>query len=182
MSDTHPSNNAKRTVCKPAPSHRPPPIIVQPSTSGSGSNSTVILFLLLITGLGIWMQKCGFFALRDSVVGSSCPTDIMPDLALETLGGLIVSTSATSLPRKVRFSFLGLPIYSTPPYPPETIIREGVTPGECWGFEGKEGSVIIQIMMPANLTGITLHHIPKELDPYGALASAPKEFKLYASY
>jgi len=104
----------------------------------------------------------------------------LPDIALESLGGRVLSIGDTRpVPAKVRISIFGLPILSEPSPPPETIIRYGVEPGKCWSFQGSSGNVTLQLMKPAVITGIHLEHIHKALDPYGILGSAPKEFQIW---
>lgn len=54
-------------------------------------------------------------------------------------------------------------------------------PGECWAFEGSEGSVAISLSMPIFVGGFTMEHTPKELSPHGNIKSAPHQFSVWVN-
>ncbi|ODN00948.1 SUN domain-containing protein 1 [Orchesella cincta] len=103
----------------------------------------------------------------------------LPDLALESAGGSILSTRCTksSELRNSVISYWGFRLWS-PPNTPRTIIQPGVAPGECWAFEGSVGDVVIKLAVSSIVTGFTLEHIPKTISRYGHIDSAPKNFQV----
>ncbi|CAL8071730.1 unnamed protein product [Orchesella dallaii] len=103
----------------------------------------------------------------------------LPDLALESAGGSILSTRCTksSELRNSVISYWGFRLWS-PPNTPRTIIQPGVAPGECWAFEGSVGDVVIKLAVSSVVTGFTLEHIPKSISRYGHIDSAPKNFQV----
>ncbi|CAL8147048.1 unnamed protein product [Orchesella dallaii] len=106
----------------------------------------------------------------------------LPDLALETAGGSILSVRNTKAPKlrnAVITSFWGFRLWAwAPPNTPRTIIQPGVVPGECWSFEGSVGNVVIKLAVPSIITGFSLEHIPKAISRHGHISSAPKQFQV----
>jgi SUN domain-containing protein 1/2 len=99
------------------------------------------------------------------------------DFALESSGGLVVSSSETYPPALETYSVLGVPIW-TVPSSPKAIIQPHVYPGDCWAMDGTKGHALIRLKEAVVVTGVTVEHIPKELTPSGTLSSAPKEFRI----
>ncbi|ODM91732.1 SUN domain-containing protein 1 [Orchesella cincta] len=105
----------------------------------------------------------------------------LPDLALESAGGSILSVRNTPAPKlrgSVVKSFWGFRLWS-PPNTPRTIIQPGVVPGECWAFEGSVGNVVVKLAVPSRITGFTMEHIPKSVSRYGHIDSAPRLFQVF---
>ncbi|XP_024085435.1 uncharacterized protein LOC106666141 isoform X1 [Cimex lectularius] len=102
------------------------------------------------------------------------------DYALMSNGGVIVSIRCTQTYRKTQgvmtlFGFSFWEVYNTP----ETIIKPGMMPGECWAFEGSAGYVVIKLAIPIYVTAVTIEHTPKELTHHGHIKSAPKQFSVW---
>ncbi|XP_063697444.1 klaroid protein [Culicoides brevitarsis] len=101
----------------------------------------------------------------------------LPDFALETAGGQVISTRCTQFyqRRTAQISIFGIPLWyqsSTP----RIAITPSVHPGQCWAFTGFPGYLVIQLSRLIHVTGFTVEHIPKTLAPNGTLDSAPKDF------
>uniref|UniRef100_T1HHY6 SUN domain-containing protein n=1 Tax=Rhodnius prolixus TaxID=13249 RepID=T1HHY6_RHOPR len=105
----------------------------------------------------------------------------MPDYALMSNGGSILSIRCTQTYTKDsgNLYLFGLPLWNVNSNP-EIIIKPGTMPGECWAFEGSEGSVAISLSMPIFVGGFTMEHTPKELSPHGNIKSAPHQFSVWA--
>jgi SUN domain-containing protein 1/2 len=73
---------------------------------------------------------------------------------------------------------MGIPIWWEKQNP-RTILQPGSSPGQCWAFKGSQGSVVIKLSNPIQISEVTLEHIPKTLSPDGNVASAPKFFEVY---
>uniref|UniRef100_A0A336LHJ6 CSON014409 protein n=1 Tax=Culicoides sonorensis TaxID=179676 RepID=A0A336LHJ6_CULSO len=101
----------------------------------------------------------------------------LPDYALETAGGQVISTRCTQFyqRRTAQISIFGIPLWyqsSTP----RIAITPSVHPGQCWAFTGFPGYLVIQLSRSIHVTGFTVEHIPKTLAPNGTIDSAPKDF------
>ncbi|XP_076458771.1 uncharacterized protein LOC143292413 isoform X2 [Babylonia areolata] len=101
----------------------------------------------------------------------------LPDYALESTGGSVVNIrcSKTYSRRAATVKVWGIPLYYTV-NGPRTVIQPEVLPGNCWPFEGHEGSVVIQLAVPIKPTMFTLEHIGKTQSIFGDNKSAPKDF------
>lgn len=107
----------------------------------------------------------------------------LPDYALETAGGQVISTRCTvAYQRKTaQISVFGIPLWyqsSTP----RVAITPSVHPGQCWAFAGFPGYLVVQLSRLIHVTGFTIEHIPKSLAPNGQIESAPKNFVVMVSF
>ncbi|XP_024938657.1 SUN domain-containing protein 1-like [Cephus cinctus] len=101
------------------------------------------------------------------------------DYALESSGGAILSTrdTVTSSQGIPALSLFGVPLCQK--NTPRAVIQSGVLPGECWGFKGSAGSVVIKLLKPIYVSGVSLEHIPQSISPTGETSAAPKNFSLW---
>ncbi|XP_065204769.1 uncharacterized protein LOC135834734 isoform X2 [Planococcus citri] len=103
-----------------------------------------------------------------------------PDFALESQGGIILSTRCTETKTaNAQFSIFGIPLWHAT-RSPRTVIQPGVHPGECWAFPGSTGYLVIQLSERIIITGFTIEHIPRSLSANGVIDSAPKDFSVWA--
>uniref|UniRef100_H3CD45 SUN domain-containing protein n=1 Tax=Tetraodon nigroviridis TaxID=99883 RepID=H3CD45_TETNG len=104
----------------------------------------------------------------------------MPDFALESGGGSILSTrcSETYRTKVALLSLFGFPLWYFS-QSPRAVIQPDVHPGNCWAFRGSSGFLVIRLSMPIFPTAITLEHTPKALSPSGKMHSAPRDFSVY---
>ncbi|XP_046407094.1 uncharacterized protein LOC124171797 isoform X2 [Ischnura elegans] len=104
----------------------------------------------------------------------------LPDYALESSGGSIVSTRCTETyqAKTAVFSLFGIPLWS-PSINPRKIIQPGILPGECWAFKGSQGYVVIKLSKKVYVTKFSLEHTPKSLSPVGKIDSAPRNFSVW---
>lgn len=103
------------------------------------------------------------------------------DYALESAGGRVVSIRCTkSYSNKAQPSW-GLGWLSTPPSNPEDAIRPGMSPGECWAFQGSVGNLVLELSYPVMVTGFSIEHISKALSPTGSIDSAPQHFSVWVT-
>lgn len=58
---------------------------------------------------------------------------------------------------------------------------DGIQPGQCWTFQGHEGSTIITLIRVILVTFITLDHIHPTLSLRQTYSDAPKEFDIHVS-
>lgn len=101
----------------------------------------------------------------------------MPDFALESAGGSIISTKCSETFHKntARLSILGIPLWYVS-NSPRSVIQPEMHPGSCWAFQGSRGHLVIELSANITPTAFTLEHIPKSIAPEGKIDSAPKEF------
>lgn len=59
--------------------------------------------------------------------------------------------------------------------------KTGVLPGECWAFKGTTGNVVIQLLGPVHVSGVSLEHIPQSISPLGETSTAPKDFSIWVN-
>ncbi|KAL2717781.1 tetratricopeptide repeat protein 39C-like [Vespula squamosa] len=104
----------------------------------------------------------------------------MTDYALETSGGIILSTRNTEdyTAGSPGLTLFGIPI-CIQQNTPRAVIQTGVLPGECWAFKGSSGTVVIQLLGPVYISGVSLEHISPSISPTGETMAAPKEFSLW---
>ncbi|KAL8584269.1 hypothetical protein ACOMHN_034954 [Nucella lapillus] len=109
----------------------------------------------------------------------------LPDYALESTGGSVVNIrcSQTYSKRAATVKVWGIPLYYTVNSPRTVIqifhcvcVQPEVLPGNCWPFEGEQGSVVVQLAVPIRPTMFTLEHISKAQSIFGNNESAPKGF------
>lgn len=102
----------------------------------------------------------------------------LTDFALESLGGVILSTRdtenyATCLQFLWMFNF-----FCEQQNSPRSVIQPTVHPGECWAFKGSTGSIVIQLITSVSVTGLTLEHISPLIAPTDETSTAPRDFSL----
>ncbi|XP_049947998.1 nuclear migration and anchoring protein unc-84-like [Schistocerca serialis cubense] len=109
----------------------------------------------------------------------SCDELEMPDFALESSGGNIISTPQTeTLQPDSWYYVLGLPVWRHTKSP-RSIIQNSVAPGECWPFRGTIGSVVIQLAARITITAVSMEHISASMSLTGKVDSAPKTFSVF---
>ncbi|XP_075230519.1 uncharacterized protein LOC142329698 [Lycorma delicatula] len=104
----------------------------------------------------------------------------MVDYALESSGGIIVSTRCTESYNAGHKTYIlfGFALWHRS-NSPRTVIQPGVHPGECWAFAGQQGYLVIQLSATIIVTAFTVEHIPPSLAPQGRIDSAPKDFSVW---
>lgn len=104
----------------------------------------------------------------------------MVDYALESSGGMVLSTRCTEsyYAKTAQISIWGIPLWY-PRNTPRTAITPDITPGNCWAFQGFPGFLVIQLSAKIKVSAFSLEHIPKTLSPNGKRDSAPKIFSVY---
>ncbi|CAL1527048.1 unnamed protein product [Lymnaea stagnalis] len=118
--------------------------------------------------------------IEDALIQFSADRVGMPDFALESAGGSVLSVrcSETFYKKTALVSVFGIPLWYTS-NSPRTVIQPNVHPGECWAFKGDSGRLVLQLSHPIQITGFTLEHIPRSLAPRGDISSAPREFTVF---
>ncbi|XP_013792860.1 SUN domain-containing protein 1-like [Limulus polyphemus] len=114
---------------------------------------------------------------RDAIYLYDADKTGLVDFALESQGGIIVSTrcSETYQMGVGQYRIFGIPIWHA--YnSPRTVIQPNIHPGECWAFKGSFGYLVIKLSAVIKPTAFTIEHIPKSLSPTGNIDSAPKDF------
>ncbi|KAF6199804.1 hypothetical protein GE061_006102 [Apolygus lucorum] len=103
------------------------------------------------------------------------------DYALSSLGATIASIRCTKPfnKRTGEYYLLWGFIYWAHINTPDIILKPGHMPGECWAFEGANGYAVISLSIPIYVTGFSLEHTPKELQPFGHMKTAPKKFSVW---
>ncbi|XP_048760870.2 SUN domain-containing protein 2-like isoform X2 [Ostrea edulis] len=101
----------------------------------------------------------------------------LPDFALESAGGSIISTKCSQTFHKntARLSILGIPLWYVS-NSPRSVIQPEMQPGSCWAFQGSKGHLVIELSANITPSAFTLEHIPKSLSADGKIDSAPKGF------
>ncbi|XP_021353217.1 SUN domain-containing protein 2-like isoform X2 [Mizuhopecten yessoensis] len=101
----------------------------------------------------------------------------LPDFALESSGGSVISTrcSETYHKKTAQYSIMGIPLWYAS-NSPRTVIQPEVHPGSCWAFQGSQGHLVVELSTIITPTGFSLEHIPKSVAPNGKIDSAPKDF------
>ncbi|GAA6094117.1 SUN domain-containing protein 2-like [Tachysurus ichikawai] len=100
----------------------------------------------------------------------------MADYALKSLGATVLTSSEN---HKIRYcSLLGIKFWCKNKGP-ETVLQPDMYPGNCWGFRGSEGHLVISLPYPIRITHVTLQHLPRVLSPSHNMKSAPKDFAVY---
>ncbi|XP_065317760.1 uncharacterized protein LOC135926035 isoform X2 [Gordionus sp. m RMFG-2023] len=104
----------------------------------------------------------------------------MPDYALESAGGSVVSTrcSETFDTHSALIKLLGVPIWYRS-NSPRVAIQPGTQPGQCWAFKGSSGYFVVQLAANVKPTSFSIDHIPKSLSPSGDIDSAVKDFSVW---
>lgn len=104
----------------------------------------------------------------------------MVDYALESSGGMVLSTRCTESyhAKTAQISVWGIPLWY-PRNTPRTAIAPDITPGNCWAFQGFPGFLVIQLSAKINVSAFSLEHIPTTISPDGKRDSAPRGFSVY---
>nr|CAD7460247.1 unnamed protein product [Timema tahoe] len=101
----------------------------------------------------------------------------LPDYALESVGGAIVSTPDTMTYKSEEWHhFWGLILWREMDYYPRYVIQPSMQPGHCWAFYGTTGKLVIRLAKDIFVTAVTLEHIPASIAPAGNISSAPNSF------
>ncbi len=108
------------------------------------------------------------------------------DFASESAGGFVVSTRNTTTygNSNIDTDFIYIwgiiPIWRTlEKNTPNKILQPGSAPGECWAFNGANGSVVVQLGGYVQVSTIVIEHISKELSPNNKISTAPKDFEIF---
>ncbi|XP_043967231.1 SUN domain-containing protein 3-like [Gambusia affinis] len=108
--------------------------------------------------------------------------DLLPNFALKSQGAKVLQWMPSAVhPGQIqRCSGFGF-APERPSIHPDIVIqgRTRLHPGECWGFEGSQGHLVVALSHRAVISQVTLGHIPKMVSPTGNIWSAPKEFSVY---
>ncbi|KAK2865588.1 hypothetical protein Q7C36_001644 [Tachysurus vachellii] len=100
----------------------------------------------------------------------------MADYALKSLGASVLTSSEN---HKIRYcSLFGIKFWCKNKGP-ETVLQPDIYPGNCWGFRGSKGHLVISLPYPIRITHVTLQHLPRVLSPSHNMKSAPKDFAVY---
>nr|CAD2185635.1 unnamed protein product [Meloidogyne enterolobii] len=108
----------------------------------------------------------------------------MPDYALESSGGSLLSTRCPVQynERSRTQKLFGIPLWFAS-YSPRTVIQRkgyGASAGECWAFYGGHGFLTIGLSDRINVTAVSYEHLPIELSPDGHISTAPKNFLVWS--
>nr|NP_609510.2 sperm-associated antigen 4 [Drosophila melanogaster]AAF53110.2 sperm-associated antigen 4 [Drosophila melanogaster] len=97
--------------------------------------------------------------------------------ASEELGARIINVKAHSIDgTNIIRSLLGLDFSTNPPV---NMIRTGLSPGSCFGFNGSRATVTLHLARTIIVEAITLTHVAREMTPDLCVKSAPKNFDVY---
>ncbi|XP_069627562.1 SUN domain-containing protein 5-like [Haliaeetus albicilla] len=66
-----------------------------------------------------------------------------------------------------------------PANPPDTILQPGLSPGDCWPLQGRQGQVVIRLPARVHPTAVTMQHIYKDVSPSGTVTSAPRDVAVF---
>nr|XP_044251011.1 SUN domain-containing protein 3 [Drosophila takahashii] len=97
--------------------------------------------------------------------------------ASEDLGARIIDVKArpiggTNIIKKL----LGLDFSANPPV---NMLRPGLSPGACFGFNGSRATVTLHLAKTIVVETLTLTHVAREMTPDLCVKSAPKDFDVY---
>ncbi|EDW88090.1 SUN domain-containing protein 3 [Drosophila yakuba] len=97
--------------------------------------------------------------------------------ASEDLGARIINVKAkpiggTNFIKRL----LGLDFSANPPV---NMIRAGLSPGACFGFNGHQANVTLHLAKTIIVEAISLTHVAREMTPSLCVKSAPKNFDVY---
>lgn len=103
------------------------------------------------------------------------------DYALESAGGLIISTQCTQRYdlKRMAIKILGFTLYYENNNPRTVIQGHPIQPGACWAFQGFPGYLLIKLRSFIHVTGFTLEHAPKSILPNEEMKSAPRKFNVW---
>ncbi|XP_065338667.1 klaroid protein-like isoform X2 [Cloeon dipterum] len=122
--------------------------------------------------------------IRQQIAAFDADKTNLPDYALESSGGMILTTRCTeSYDERNAFTYyLGMDwLYQRvhKPNNPRSIIQPSVNPGDCYAFKGATGIILIELSKKIHLTAVTMEHIPKTISLNGNIDSAPKDFSIW---
>lgn len=61
------------------------------------------------------------------------------------------------------------------------MFQPAMNPGECWAFAGNHGYLVIELSKNITVTGFTMEHLHRSLNPSNSIDTAPKDFKVFVS-
>eukprot|EP00053_Salpingoeca_punica_P019459 m.196969 g.196969 ORF g.196969 m.196969 type:complete len:749 (-) comp17656_c0_seq3:1902-4148(-) len=103
------------------------------------------------------------------------------DFALASLGARVVSVgcggSSTDLFSSAVSRFYSL--FTTQNNPPENILLRDIVPGNCWCFDGHNGSIVIRTARRVRPQNFTLSHILPEESLLGNVRNSPRNVRVY---
>lgn len=104
----------------------------------------------------------------------------LPDFALESAGGTIVSIrcSETFRPEASEYRLMGVPVWRTG-NSPRVVLHPGTLTGNCWAFHGSQGHLVIKLARKIVPTSFSYEHAPKSILPDRAIEASPKDFRVY---
>lgn len=98
----------------------------------------------------------------------------MLDYASEQLGGSIETTGNTKLLNTDVLYFLSFISNK-----PSEVLRPTKMPGDCFGYHGQLGEIVIRLQRKMFIESISIDHISTEMSPIGVIDTAPKQFRVY---
>ena len=101
----------------------------------------------------------------------------LPDFALES-GGASIVEARTSPSYCYQTSYF-LKIFEYNNNSPNTMLRPGVMPGECWAFKGPQGHAVISLSATIRPCAVSIDHVSKSISLNNGISSAPKDFSVY---
>lgn len=99
------------------------------------------------------------------------------DYAQESVGGSIYSIGKTQMSGGFIQYYLGARSSNAP----IRIIQPTKSVGECFGFFGNIGEVIIRLQQHVFIEAISIDHIDAKMSPNGNINSAPRRFNVYGA-
>ncbi|EDV58886.2 uncharacterized protein Dere_GG10304 [Drosophila erecta] len=97
--------------------------------------------------------------------------------ASEDLGARIINVKAQPIGGTNFIKWLlGLDFSANPPV---NMIRAALSPGACFGFNGSQATVTLQLAKTIVVEVISLTHVAREMTPSLCVRSAPKNFDVY---
>lgn len=87
------------------------------------------------------------------------------NFALESMGATIDSIGETQL--------------ASIKNPPRMVMHPTRSAGDCFGFLGQKGEVVIRLLRPVRIDAVSIDHILPTMSPNGTLETAPREFSVY---
>ncbi|XP_016944908.3 SUN domain-containing protein 3 [Drosophila suzukii] len=97
--------------------------------------------------------------------------------ASEDLGARIIDVKAQPMGgTNIIKTLLGLDFSANPPV---NMLRPGLSPGACFGFNGSRAIVTLHLAKTIVVEALTLTHVAREMTPSLCVKSAPKDFDVY---
>lgn len=87
------------------------------------------------------------------------------NFALEGMGATIDSIGATK--------------QASAKNPPSMLMNPSHSAGDCFGFLGQIGEVVIRLQHPVRVDAVSIDHIPSSMSLNGTLETAPRQFSVY---